>query len=78
MPRRPTFLLLSVLSETLSEVPSSAAESVCVEVDVPLGRGSERCWMMVLLTANLYLLEFSGVDDSDIRDWRILFCRGGQ
>lgn len=35
------------------------------------------CWMMVLVTANLYSGGLVGVEEASITDWRILFCGGG-
>lgn len=54
MPRLPTFLLIPSPLPSTSLSPSS-----------PPARGSERCWMIVLLTANLYLLLGSAVLSSD-------------
>lgn len=47
-------------------------------VSEPVDRGSERCWMIVLLTANLKgacesAVAFAGFD-SEMRDERILPC----
>lgn len=63
MPRRPTFLLTSSWGMV---TPASAEPSVWV---LPSLRGSDRCWMMVLLTANLYLAPLGS--DSEMRALRI-------
>ena len=44
-----------------------------VDVEV-MEEGEAWCWMMVLLTANLYAGALDGGDEaSEMRDWRMLF-----
>jgi hypothetical protein len=70
MPRRPT---LGFTSPAASSVPETAALSPVVVL-----RGSVRCWMIVLLTANLYLLPSLASEGSleeevsEMRAWRML------
>lgn len=63
-----------------SDEGSSFSVSVAVDVDVEEVVGLKEadggeCWMMVLVTMNLYCGEEpSGVEVSRIRAWRMAFC----
>ena len=68
---------------TLSSSPFTAGSGVASgvsncwvvcepELAVPAGLGSERCWIMVELTANLYFCFCSSDEDSEMSDCRIL------
>lgn len=58
-------------------MPRLPALEGSVKSSDPTGLGSERCWMIVLFTANLKggceSAAASAGRDSEMRDWRILF-----
>lgn len=73
----PSFSLFQYapVAECMPRLPTFRSEPTSA-LSVPLGRGSERCCMIVLLTANLKG-GFASADglDSEMRDWRILFWK---
>ena len=72
----PSFSLFQYapVAECIPLLPAFRSEPTSALSD-PLGLGSERCWMIVLFTANLNggLASAEGLD-SEMRDERILFC----
>lgn len=70
----PSFSLFQYAPEALC-IPLLPTLLLSPAVSTPPGRASDKCWMIVLLTANLNGAgESADGFDSEISDWRIFDC----